>query len=184
MARLPYVDPAQASPRVREALEAGPQLNVFRLMANAESAYRPWLRWGGALLTELQLDPALRELAILRVSALTPGAQYEADQHEAIALAVGVTAAQVEGVRDGAAGLEGDAAVVVRFTDAVVRDVVVSDELYAEVAAILSPREIVELLQVIGQYMMLGRIMAVAQIDPDGPGDAANVERLRRAAGR
>jgi hypothetical protein len=29
--------------------------------------------------------------------------------------------------------------------------------------------------------MMLARIMATAQIDPDGPGDFANVARMRSA---
>jgi 4-carboxymuconolactone decarboxylase len=62
---------------VREALEAVPPLNIFRTMAHAETAFRPWLRWGGVLLGELELDPALRELAILRVAQQTPNAEYE-----------------------------------------------------------------------------------------------------------
>ena len=33
MARLPYVDPATASPEVRDALERAPALNIFRVMA-------------------------------------------------------------------------------------------------------------------------------------------------------
>ena len=182
MARLPYVRPQDASPEVAEALRAGPQLNLFALMANAPTAYRPWLRWGGVLLTGLQLDPVLRELAILRVAALSPGAEYEWDQHEAIARAVGVTDAQIEAVRGAQPGpLDEDAQIVVRFTDEVVRDVAPTDATYEALAARLSPREIVELLQVIGQYMMLARIMATAQIDPDGPGDFANVARMRDA---
>ena len=58
MARLPYVDPATASPEVRDALERAPALNIFRMMANAETAFRPWLRWGATLLSELELDSA------------------------------------------------------------------------------------------------------------------------------
>jgi alkylhydroperoxidase family enzyme len=100
----------------------------------------------------------------------------------AIARAVGVSEAQIEAVRTPEHGpLDGDALLVVRFTDEVVRDVAPSDAAYQALAARLSPREIVELLQVIGQYMMLARIMATAQIDPDGPGDFANVARLRDA---
>jgi alkylhydroperoxidase family enzyme len=182
VSRLPYVRAQDASPEVAEALRVAPQLNVFALMANAPTAFRPWLRWGGALLTDLQLDPVLRELTILRVAALSPGADYEWDQHVAIARAVGVSEAQIEAVRTPEHGpLDGDALLVVRFTDEVVRDVAPSDAAYEALAARLSPREIVELLQVIGQYMMLARIMATAQIDPDGPGDFANVARLRDA---
>jgi hypothetical protein len=87
MARLPYVDPATAPPRVRQALELVPPLNVFRTMAHADTAFRPWLRWGGTLLGDLELDPVLRELAILHVARLTPHAEYEWVQHVPIALA-------------------------------------------------------------------------------------------------
>ncbi|MDX6668502.1 MAG: hypothetical protein QOK04_1882, partial [Solirubrobacteraceae bacterium] len=60
MARLPYVDPATAPPEVREALEAIPPLNIFRTLAHAETAFRPALRLGGALLTQGELDNRLR----------------------------------------------------------------------------------------------------------------------------
>jgi alkylhydroperoxidase family enzyme len=180
VARLPHLSLDDATPEVAAALAAGPQLGVFSLMAHAQSAFRPWLRWGAALLTELELDPVLRELAILRVAAMTPGADYEWDQHEPIARGVGVTEAQIAGARTGA-GLEGDAALVVRFTEQVVRDVKPTDEVWTAAAARFTPRELVELLQVIGQYMMLARIMATVEIDPDGPGAFANVDRMRDA---
>src|SRR3954447_2049050 len=98
MARVPYVDPADVSERVREALEAVPPLNIFRTMAHAETAFRPWLRWGGVLLGELELDPALRELAILRVAQQTPHTEYEWVQDVPIAFAVGATEAQVDAI--------------------------------------------------------------------------------------
>ena len=70
--------------RVREALEAVPPLNVFRMTANAETAFRPWLAFGGALLSSLELDPRVRELVILRVARLC-GSEYEWVQHVPIA---------------------------------------------------------------------------------------------------
>src|SRR5213078_268518 len=60
---------------------------------------------------------------------------------------------------------------VLGFTSEVVRDVGASEEAFAAVSARLSPREIVELLMVIGQYMMLARVMATTQIDIDEPTD-------------
>ena len=65
MARLPYVNPATAPDPVREALDALPPLNVFRMVAHAETAFRPWLRFGGALLGAASLDPLLRELTVV-----------------------------------------------------------------------------------------------------------------------
>lgn len=183
MARLPYVDRDQAPEAVRAALERVPDLNVFRLVANAETAFVPWLRWASTLLAQLELDPLLRELAILRVAALTPGADYEWVQHEAIARAVGASDAQVEGARSGE-GLEGDDELVARFTEQVVRDARPDDATFARASERFSPRELVELLLVIGQYMMLGRVMATAEIDMDLPAADTVLGGARRSATR
>src|SRR3954453_21276086 len=131
MARLPYVDPAGAPEPVRDALGRVPPLNIFRMMANAETAFRPWLRWGATLLGELELDPLLRELAILRVAQLTPHAEYEWVQHVPLAKAVGASDDQVAALE--ADEIDGDAfsdleRSVLRFTTEVVREVRAGDE--------------------------------------------------------
>ena len=179
MARLPYVEPAEASEPVRDALGRVPPLNIFRMMANAETAFRPWLRWGAALLGELELDPLLRELSILRVARLTPHAEYEWVQHVPIAKAVGATDDQVAALeRDDPEADCFSAAerVVLRFTAEVVRAAQASDATLDELGRILSPRAIVELLMVIGQYMMVARVMATTRMEidePVGPGALA-----------
>ena len=174
MARIPYVDPEEAPVRVREVLERVPSLNVFRMMANAETAFRPWMRWGGVLLNDLALDPLLRELVILRVARLTPHADYEWIQHVPIARSVGASEEQVAAIeRDDLEddSFTGDQRLVLRFATEVLRDVRASDEVFAAVAELLSPREIVELLMVIGQYMMLARVMATTDMELDEPAD-------------
>jgi alkylhydroperoxidase family enzyme len=122
------------------------------------------MEYGAVLLRDLQLDPVVREQAILRVAALTPGAEYEWVQHEAIGRAVGMTDAMIEACRKGEPN-----DLVLRFTEEVVRDSTPSDATFAAISERLSPREIVELILVIGQYMMLARLMATAQIDLDPP---------------
>lgn len=180
MARLPYVDPAAASEPVRDALERVPPLNIFRMMANADTAFRPWLRWGAALLGDLELDPLLRELAILRVARLTPHAEYEWVQHVAIARAVGATEEQVAALErdEPEAGCFSEAEHrVLRFTTEVVRDARASEETLDALKQTLSPREIVELLMVIGQYMMVARVMATTHMELDEPVDPAALGR-------
>jgi alkylhydroperoxidase family enzyme len=174
MARLPYVDPEDAPERVREVLEAMPPLNVFRMMANAETAFRPWMRWGGVLLNDLALDPLLRELAILRVARLTPHAEYEWVQHVPIARSVGASDEQIEALERDDVEAEcfgAEQRAVLRFTSEVLREARPSDEVFAQVSEALSPREIVELLMVIGQYMMLARVMATTEMELDEPVD-------------
>jgi alkylhydroperoxidase family enzyme len=180
MARLPYVDPATAAPKVREALEIAPPLNVFRMVAHAETAFRPWLRFGAALLGEAELDARLRELAILRVAHLTPGAQYEWMQHVPIGLAVGVTEEQIAALAGDdteAACFSDEDRVALRFTTEVLRDATPGEATWAAASARWSPREIMELLLTIGQYMMLARVMATVRIDLD---DAVGIAALQR----
>ena len=174
MTRLPYADPERLPKPAREALEAMPPLGIFRLMANAETAVRPWLRWGGVLLSDLQLDPLLRELAILRVAKLTPGADYEWVQHVPIARSVGANDEQVAALeRDdvGASCFSAEQQLVFAFTTEFVRDGRVSPATFEAAKELLSARELIELMMVLGQYLMLARVMATTELDLDEPID-------------
>lgn len=182
MARLPYVDPENAPEPVREVLDAIPPLKIFRMMANAETAFRPWIRWGGVLLTGLALDPLLRELAILRVARLTPHAEYEWVQHVPIAEGVGASKEQVAALeRDQPAAecFTDHQRTVLRFTTEVVQAARADEATLTAAREFLSPREVVELLMVIGQYMMVARVMATTDIDMDQPAGPAGPESLR-----
>jgi 4-carboxymuconolactone decarboxylase len=170
LARIPYPDTSRAPDGVKQALAALPPLNIFRMLSHAETALRPFLRFGGAILQDLQLDPRLRELAILQVAARAE-AEYEWVQHVAIGLAVGLTEDQVAAVERGA--FDGDPALnsseraVLQFTSEVLDRPRVSDETFAAASAHLSPREIVELLLTIGNYLMLARVMTTLDLELD-----------------
>jgi alkylhydroperoxidase family enzyme len=180
--RIPPIDPAAALPKTREILDRlGVPLRIFRLMAQAETNFRPLLGLGTSILSEQTLSAAWRELAILRVARLS-GADYEWTQHVPIAEAVGVSAAQIAALEqdDVTAACFGDAErAVLRFTTQVARDVDCDDATFEALAAHLSHREIVELILAIGFYMMLARLMVVAQIEPDAPAGVKVLERAR-----
>src|SRR3954454_24230922 len=101
MPRIQPIDPAAAPADVREALENLPPLNIFRTLAHAGTAFRPFLRFGGAVLGQMTLDPIVRELAILTV-AKEAEAEYEWIQHVAIAKHLGATDAQISALERGA----------------------------------------------------------------------------------
>jgi alkylhydroperoxidase family enzyme len=172
MARLPNVEPAGAPPEVREVLEALPRpLNVFKLMAHAETNFRPLLRLGSSILTEQQLAATLRELAIL-ATARRCGAEYEWTQHVAIATAVGVSEDQVAALaadRLEAPCFDARERAVLAATADIVRDGRLPETHFTTLTAQLSTREIVELVLAVGFYMMLARLMVVTDIDPDPP---------------
>src|SRR5207244_8544514 len=132
VARLPYVEAKDAPEPVRDALERLPPLNIFKLLANAETCFRPFMRLGQAILTQQELDPLLRELAILQTARLTP-AEYEWVQHVEIAKAVGASDEQVRAVKNGeiAAGcFDTDQRLVLELTTQIVREARPSDELF------------------------------------------------------
>jgi 4-carboxymuconolactone decarboxylase len=184
MAQIPYVDPKAASPRVAEALEALPPLNIFKMLANADSAVIPYLRFGGILLSELELDPKLRELAILLVASHT-GAEYEWIQHAGISRALGINDEQISAVERGeldADCLDADARVLLRFASEVLDGPRADPQTFAELDAKFPPRQIVELLLVIGNYQMLARIMTALDIELDQAigGEVIDQARLLR----
>ncbi|HUO38607.1 MAG TPA: carboxymuconolactone decarboxylase family protein, partial [Mycobacterium sp.] len=117
---------------------------------------------------DLALDEKMRELAILRVAHLTPGAEYERVQHEAIAREIGLNPDQIAAARH-AATADPDDELVLSFTEQVVLNATPDDATFTACADRFSSRELIELLMVIGQYMMLARVMATAQIDVDHP---------------
>jgi 4-carboxymuconolactone decarboxylase len=183
VARLPYPDDASLSAAAREALATLPPLNIFRMLAHAESALRPFLRFGGAVLVKLELDPKLRELAILQV-AKQAEAEYEWVQHVSVGRTVGLTDEQIAAVERGefrgAPALNAVEQAVLAFTREVVAGPRVSDETFGAVRAILPPRQIVELLLAIGEYLMLARVMTTLELELDEP---AGAEVLGRSGG-
>jgi alkylhydroperoxidase family enzyme len=183
VARLPALDPADAEPDVRSALERLPQLAIFATVANAQGSFVNWLRFGGDCLDARWFDPVLRELAILRVARLTAGAEYEWVQHVPILLAVGGSQEQVAALESDdveAQALGEDGRLIVRFTTQVVRDAAADEQTFAAMSARFSTAEITQLLLVIGQYMMVARVMATAQLEVDavlGQDVLAGIER-------
>jgi len=181
MSRIPLVDPERAAPEVREVLENLPApLHIFRMMAHAETSFRPLLRLGTTILSRQELDPKLRELAILQAAALTPG-RYEWIQHVPIAKATGATDAQIAAVerRDWDADcLDERERLALAFGADVLLRARVSDERFAAMRERFSPREIVELILTLGYYSMLARLTEVTDTDLDEPVGTKVVDSL------
>lgn len=163
---------------MREALDGLPDLGLFRALAHAPTAFGPWLAYGGALLSQLELDPVLRELAILQV-AREERCDYEWAQHIVIAARVGVSAAQIEAIEAGRltdGALSSLVSLVVGAAREFVRERAVSDASTSELVKRLGARQCVELVLVLGQYLAVARLVASFAIAVD--------ESARRAGAR
>jgi alkylhydroperoxidase family enzyme len=172
MARIPYVDPATAPEPVRDAFDKLPaQLNIFRMVANAETCFRPFLSLGSAILVTQKLDALLREHVILRIGKLWDG-RYEFHQHVPIAKAFGASDEQIRAHERGEIDAKCFSAVeqaVLVFATEVVEHGKPSDKTFAAVAEHLSPREIVELLLAIGFYSTVAMVTESTAIELDEP---------------
>src|SRR6202011_3969461 len=94
--KIPLPTDEDLDPEHREMLASLPPLNVFRMVAGAPRAVRPFMALGGAVLSTA-LDARRREIAVLRVAHATH-APYEWAQHEQLARNVGVTELEIEAI--------------------------------------------------------------------------------------
>jgi 4-carboxymuconolactone decarboxylase len=180
MPRIPYFEIETATGKHAEMLgKLNPMLNIYRMLANSESASKGFLRMGNALLYRCELDPVLRELAIVRVGRLSRAA-YEVFQHERIAREVGVAEEKIAALRDAtieAPDFSDHEKAVLRFADDVVRNVRASDRTLKAVASFLSPGALTELTLTIGYYMMVCRFLETTGVE----GEEGQAEWLKTA---
>lgn len=182
MPRIPYYEVENATGKHAEFLgKLDPMLNIYRMLANSEQGAKGFLRMGNALLNRCELDPVLRELAIIRVGRLSRAA-YEVFQHERIGHDVGVTDDKIAALRDAtieAAAFTANEKAVLRFTDDVVRNVKASDKNLKAVTGFLTPGALVELTLTIGYYMMVCRFLETTGVEgEDGQAEWLKTARL------
>ncbi len=170
MARLPLINPDDTGGKVAEIFEALPaKLNIFRMMAHAETCMAPQVRLGGAILSKQLLGHAHRELLILLVANIE-GGEYEWLQHVPIAEGVGVTRLQIEALKKGdltSAVFDEAELALLAFGGEVITNVRVKDRIFADMKSHFSEREIVEAILAIGFYMTMARLTEATQTDLD-----------------
>jgi len=170
--------------RVIGAATGGAPPNVFTTLARHRGMFRKWLRFAGSLMPGGVLPRAESELLILRV-AHNAGSEYEWGQHERIAQAEGLSAEEVQRVREGpgADGWTQRQALLLSAADELHADRTISDDLWSGLSAILSEVELIELCMLVGHYEMLAMTLNSLRVEPDAPGDRpppAALRRLRR----
>ena len=170
MARLPLLDTKTAqgdAAKILTKLES--PLNIFRMMAHAETNFRHVIKLGGSILSEQLLGAKERELIILQVAQLQ-GGEYEWNQHDPIAIGVGVPREQIDALGTGditnAAFSASDQALLA-FTKQVIENVRVEDSTFANANGHFSDQEIVEAIFTVGFYMMMARLTEATETDMD-----------------
>lgn len=170
MARIPYFDPDDAPDNVVRALAGKRKINIFRMVANSENCTPEVLALGHTLSKGSSLDPVHREVVILRVAHLTKAA-YMWHEHTAVAQRAGLTLEKIHavaayGARDAAPDFTAFERTLLDVTDSVVATTTVDDELFEAVRGQYDDSRLVELVLLIGFYMMVARVMNTFEVEP------------------
>jgi AhpD family alkylhydroperoxidase len=154
--------------RLLGAATGGSPPHIFTTLARHRRLFRKWLRFAGALMPGGTLPRAESELLILRV-AHNCRCDYEWRHHERLGRAAGLSAEEIERVREGpgADGWPPRRKLLLRAADELHAHRTLSDELWGELRGELSDVELIELCMLVGHYEMLAMTLNALQVQPD-----------------
>jgi 4-carboxymuconolactone decarboxylase len=137
---------------------------LYSVLLNSPELASGWEQLFTAIRQKTSVPPALRELVILRVAVLN-GAEYEFEAHVAHALAAGMSEETIARLRrDDISGFTGVERLVIQYTDAMTRDLVVPEALYPQLDRHFDAKTLVELTATIAGYNMVSRFLIAMRI--------------------
>jgi alkylhydroperoxidase family enzyme len=134
-------------------------MHIFTTLAHQPDLFRRWLGFGGALL-DGHLPGRLRELVILRTAVRFNG-RYEWAHHLELGAAQGITPAELEALGGSLSTVEWDPfeRAALAAVDETADDGEVSDATWSALADRLDSGDLVELVMLIGHYLMLSTVL-------------------------
>jgi alkylhydroperoxidase family enzyme len=170
MARIPYPEQDGLEPATASALSGMKPMNVFRMLARADSMAPSIFETATQLFTpgRTELPPRLRQIAILRVAGAT-GSAYLLAHHEPISRRIGLTEAEIGAAKAGAGALGSLETAVAQFATESSVEIKVGDKTFAPLRSALSDRQLAELSIVVGFYNFLARFLAALQVEIEPP---------------
>ena len=170
MARIPYPERNALQHEAALALDSMKPMNIFRMLARADSMAPPIFDAATRLFTKgcTELSPRLRQVAILRVAG-AGGFDYLVAHHEPISRRVHMSDIEIASClssdEDGWRKLGSTESAVARYATESTLAINVADDTFNAVRADLSDRQLVELTVVVGFYNFIGRFLIALQIE-------------------
>jgi alkylhydroperoxidase family enzyme len=166
VARVPYVGGGHAlAPDGRGFRLSN---NLFRALANSPEALREFLNLATWIRYDCQLNPRLRELAILQVGYVSSSA-YEWSHHVEIGQRFGVSAADIRAITvetsGGVSGLSEVDRLVLRAARELTQDSVILPSTWSGLAEHLSGARLVDLVMVIAFYCQVVRVLSALEVE-------------------
>jgi 4-carboxymuconolactone decarboxylase len=191
--RIPYPPKSEWTDETREvfafwgepnAWEEGSKTNVITMMGNHPPLGKVFNIWGKHFLMANTLNTRQLEIIILRVAWRVKSA-YEWHNHVGYAMNAGITLDEIAAIRDFPA--EGawteEEAALMRATDDLIDDNVISDGTWATLTKTLDKRQMMDLTFTIGHYVMTSWALASIGVPIEGGADAIGFD-LRTESGR
>lgn len=143
---------------------------IFTTLGRGRGLFWGWLHFAGRLMPGGKLPRRLTELVILRVATLR-GCDYELSHHVRLGRRAGVTEADLDRVRTGAAaeGWSDEERLLMTTTEELVTERDLRDETWQQLRARYDDRRVIELLLLVGHYDMLATTLMTLRLEPDEP---------------
>jgi 4-carboxymuconolactone decarboxylase len=138
---------------------------LYQILLNSPEVASGWEQLMTAIRQKTSVPPALRELIILRVAVLN-NATYEFEAHVPHALEAGVAQETIDRVKASQVeGFDEVQTIVLRYTDAMTRDLEVSDGLFQQLEKHFpEPKTLLELTATVASYNMVSRFLIAMRI--------------------
>jgi alkylhydroperoxidase family enzyme len=166
MARVPY--PSVEDLAAEDRFLIPRNLNIQRALANNPAAFRQFAHIGMWFRFECELEPRLRELAIL-ATGYAQASGYEFSHHLKVSKDFGITDDDIRAVIDehggNASGLPPLERAVIAAANQLTVDGVIEEVIWQALAAELSRDRMIELVLLISFYNHFARVMAALEVD-------------------
>lgn len=166
MALLPHIEADALAPADQELVSSG--FNLHKVMVHSPGTARASQACGAHIRYHQNLDPRLRELAILQV-ACQAGSAYEYAQHLKIGEAFGIPCDDLAAVALETAGLPNGLDFLAKLVMKVAREMTIdrhaSRETMLELKAVLPAEHLVDLVFAIAFYVGFTRLTGSLEIE-------------------
>ena len=167
---LPDAELNDEQKAIMETLGRNRTFNIFRALIHHPVLFKNWLTFANYVLSKRSsLNAREREIAILRIGWLCQ-AEYEWAQHVVIGKAAGITDDEIERIAKGpdAPGWDAHDAAILRATDELHRDKIVSDATWKTLSERYNEQQLMDLVFAVGQYNLVSMALNTfgVQLDP------------------
>jgi 4-carboxymuconolactone decarboxylase len=165
----PGARPELAAHEAQIAAERGRVSPLYQVLLHSPAMAQGWEALLTAVRNRNSLEPALREMLILRIAVLNR-AVYEFDAHVPHAQKAGLPQHKIDALRlpeisaEATSVFSDEERALLQLADAMTRNIEVPDALFANVRSRVNDQQLVDLLVTIAAYNMVSRFLVAAGV--------------------